>query len=431
MIADAREHPVFAGFELPENPYCSKADGDFKRGVDIRTLKTALRRPHVQVNPPWLWSFLLYDVDGADGETRWHDRGLPMPRWNAINRENGHSHTAYGLKSPVLLGENCQDAPLRWASAVESALREQIGGDVAYSGLLTKNPVHPEHRVLWGGKAYELDELAAFLPDLGKHRPLPHIRVEDYGIGRNVAVFNHVRFHAYREIRRHWDGGLDSWMAYLGDLAHDFTCIEHSNPLNRAETRGIGRSVGQWTWARMSPENWARKQARRGKAGGLASGTSRRARNAERDAEIVRLATAGKATQRAIAGRYGISQQAVSLIVKRNTSEAISGVSSHSASRIARPSAKRRKIPAPAALPENADMLPVEPLQPVAETADVPPVEPSAEDARRENARQWIANLLPDRKPSARKWTRKEPKPCFVTGEPRDGDPDDPDWMPF
>lgn len=181
---------------------------------------------------------------------------------------NGHSHTAYGLKSPVLLGENCQDAPLRWASAVESALREKIGGDVAYSGLLTKNPVHPAHRVLWGGKAYELDELASFLPDLGKHRPLPHTRVEDYGIGRNVAVFNHVRFHAYREIRRHWDGGLDSWMAYLGDLAYDFTCIEHSNPLNRAETHGIGRSVGKWTWARMTPASWARKQARRGKAGG-------------------------------------------------------------------------------------------------------------------------------------------------------------------
>ena len=185
------------------------------------------------------------------------------------------AHTAFALKSPVLIGENCGDAPLRWASAVEFALREKIGGDVAYSGLLTKNPVHPAHRVLWGRNAYELDELAAYLPDLGKHRPLPHVRVENYGIGRNVDVFNHVRFHAYREIRHRWDDGLDAWIVYLGDLAHDFTCMEHSIPLTRTETRGIGRSVGKWTWTRLTPQDWARKQARRGKIGGGGGGGGR------------------------------------------------------------------------------------------------------------------------------------------------------------
>ena len=91
MIADPREHPVFAGFELPRATHCTKPNADYTQGLVIRNMKTALSRSHLRVNPPWIWNFLIFDVDDADGERRWHDRGLPMPRWNAINRANGHS----------------------------------------------------------------------------------------------------------------------------------------------------------------------------------------------------------------------------------------------------------------------------------------------------------------------------------------------------
>lgn len=393
MLADPRESPVFAGFTLPEKPYCTKPDGDFKAGLQIRTLKTALTRPHIQVNAPWLLSFLLFDIDGPDGERRWHDRGLPAPRWNSINPANGHAHTAYGLKSPVLIGENCRDAPLRWASAVEYALREKIGGDVQYSGLLTKNPLHPHHRTLWGRNAYELDELAAFLPNLGKHKPLPHVRVENYGIGRNVSTFDHVRLYAYSQIRHHWEGGLDAWIAHLGDLAADYTAVEHTIPLDRTETRQIGRSIGKWTWARLTPAKWIERQSWRGKAGGLASGRAKRSRNAERDRAIVFLAEHGKCSQKAIADKYGLTQQAVSLIVRRDTSKAVSGRSSES---IRKPVAKRRTLPPPGELPATADLLPVKPF---------------VEDARRESAKKTIANLLPVRTPRKRDWTRQKAKP--------------------
>ena len=423
MIADPREHPVFAGFELPRATHCTKPNADYSHGLVIRNMKTALSRSHLRVNPPWIWNFLIFDVDDADGERRWHDRGLPMPRWNAINRANGHSQPAWAMAAPVLLGNDHREAPLRFACAIEGAMREQIGGDPCYNGIICKNPLHPSHRVLWGDVSYTLDQIAAYLPGLDRHKPKPHVPPESVGIGRNVHTYEYLRRYAYRAIREHWDGTLEAWMAHLGNVAANFTGNEHPEPLDRTETRHIGRSVGKWTWARMTPETWAAKQARRGKIGGLASGKARRAGNAERDAEIVRLATVGKATQRAIADRYGLTQQAVSLIVKRNTSEALYGAIHdgntsealcgviHDGKPAARPSAKRRKRLPPGELPETADMLPVEPWQPVAETADSAPVEPSAEDARRENARQWIANLLPDRKPSARKWKRKKPKP--------------------
>ena len=63
-------------------------------------------------------------------------------------------------------------------------------------------------------------------------------------------------------------------------------------------------------------------------------------------------------------------------------------------------------------------MLPVEPL-----------AEPSVDDAGRESARQWIANLQPARKPTKRKWkqpwTRKEPKPVVAV---QDAEPTNSDW---
>ncbi len=46
------QHPVLAGFELPRTTHCTKPDGDFARGVEIRTMRTALKRPHVCFNPP-------------------------------------------------------------------------------------------------------------------------------------------------------------------------------------------------------------------------------------------------------------------------------------------------------------------------------------------------------------------------------------------
>ena len=399
-MADPRGLPLFAGFELPEKPYCTKPDGDFKRGLEIRSLKTALTRPHVQFNPPWIWNCLIYDVDADDGERRWHDRELPMPRWNAINPRNGHSHTCYALKSPVLLGENCREAPLRWASAVESAMREKIGGDVQYAGLVAKNPLHPSHRTLWGRNAYELDELAAFLPNLGKHKPLPHVRAENYGIGRNVSTFDHVRIHAYREIRHHWEGGLDAWIAHLGDLAADYTGIEHTIPLDRTETRQIGRSIGKWTWSRMTPAKWIERQSWRGKAGGLASGKARRSRNAERDAEIIRLAVVGKVRNTAIAKQFGISEGAVRHIVKRGFPSMAELLPDMGSLRISKPVAKRRTLPPPGDLPATADMMPIEPM---------------LENARRESARKTIANLQPPVKTPRRKWTRKVAKPALAT----------------
>ena len=91
-------------------------------------------------------------------------------------------------------------APMRYLCAVESAMRERLGADRAYGGLITKNPAHGHWRTLWGPEhRYTLDELAEYLPGLEKH--IPRKRPELVGLGRNVDTFDWLRHHAYREIR--------------------------------------------------------------------------------------------------------------------------------------------------------------------------------------------------------------------------------------
>ena len=120
-----------------------------------------------------------------------------MPRWNSINPANGHAHTCFALSAPVLMDEAHRGAPYRFLAAVEGAIREQIGGDPAYVGLITKNPLHRAHRTLWGDTSYTLDELAAYLPGLDRHTPKPHVKPESVGIGRNVHTYEYLRQYAY------------------------------------------------------------------------------------------------------------------------------------------------------------------------------------------------------------------------------------------
>ena len=52
MIQDPRSIPCWRGFELPRTTHCTKPGGDFARGVEIRTMRTALKRPYARLLQP-------------------------------------------------------------------------------------------------------------------------------------------------------------------------------------------------------------------------------------------------------------------------------------------------------------------------------------------------------------------------------------------
>jgi hypothetical protein len=308
---------LFGGRErLPRRPYCSD---DLEQGLRIRGLAQALTRPYIQVNPPHLRVWSIFDVDRPGAGLAWEDANLPPPAWVTVNRQNGHAHLVWGLSAPVLTDSpDMRQAPMRYLCAVESAFRAKLDADAGYSGLITKNPVHPLWRLLRGPRlSYELGELAAYV-DLPKHAP-KRGKVEEIGLGRNVTLFDWLRYYAYRNVKRYklevrnfvaWQSHLNS-RALLrnGDFQH---------PLDGREVWHIARSVSKWTWRRFDIEASDRRFRELQAARGRASGEARLAGSEDKRASA-RLMRAQGMTQQSIAAALGVTQQAVSKWLRDTT----------------------------------------------------------------------------------------------------------------
>ena len=322
LCSDQEQIELFDSARWPRRPYCSD---DLESGLRIRSLKQALTKPYIQANPPHLRVWSVFDVDRPAGALAWEDANLPPPSWAATNKTNGHAHLVWGLRAPVLVdGLGARDAPLRYLCAVESLMRERLQADAGYSGLITKNPAHARWMLLRGPRlAYELAEIAEYLPGLEKHRPKR--RVEEAGLGRNVTLFDALRKWAYKGIRGYWGGGMDGWNAWVSacnsrGLIYN---ADFQHPLEGREVWHIAKSVAKHTWARFTPEGFSQWQAAQGAKGGKrnsaeaqaakgrASGQARQAASEDKRSSA-RLMRASGMTQAAIAAELGVGQGTVS-----------------------------------------------------------------------------------------------------------------------
>lgn len=290
----------------PRRPYCSD---DLANGLRIRSLAKALTHPYIQANPPHLRVWALFDIDRAGAALAWEDADLPPPTWTAINRQNGHAHSAWGLEVPVLVdGLGARDAPLRYLCAVESLMAERLQADPGFGGLITKNPAHPLWWTLKGPRlSYSLGELAEYLPGLEKHRPKRRAP-DQIGLGRNVALFDRLRQWAYRAIRPHWGGGLQGWNAWLSQCNSRALTYnaDFLTPLDGREVWHLARSVAKWTWRNTTAEGFSAWQAAQGRKAGIASGKVRRSASEDKRA-TARLMRAKGMPFRDIAAELGVS----------------------------------------------------------------------------------------------------------------------------
>jgi hypothetical protein len=264
---------------LPYNPYCTD---DLARGLMIRNKASAIQRRYIQHNPPPLLAHMVYDLDRPESASAWEDAYLPPPTWVAVNPENGHCHIAYGLIAPVARTDIALAAPLRLAAAIEFAYCMALGADRSYSGLITKNPLHPHWRVFSpAGNAanqgyYELGYLAEFV-DLPKKIPS---RKDATGSGRNVSLFNDLRLWSYRAVRNHWrPNGFKAWQSAVIEKAESLN--QFSEPLPHAELKATANSISKWTWRQFTPASFreyverthaSEIQSARGRLGGIAKG---------------------------------------------------------------------------------------------------------------------------------------------------------------
>jgi len=220
--------------------------------------------------------WLGFDVDRIGAAIDWSDRNAPAPTLTITNPENGHAHLLYALETSIRTAPDGKMKPLRYAAAVENALRKKLGADTGYSGLICKNPNHSHWKIsVWQPELYTLDWLADSL-DLNAANDKEI--VADYGLGRNCALFDKTRKWAYRAIRQGWPE-YDQWLQACYERACAYN-LQFATPLDENEIDGIAKSIARWTSKNFNESSFdeyikrthlSEIQSARGKKGGLIS----------------------------------------------------------------------------------------------------------------------------------------------------------------
>jgi hypothetical protein len=243
---------------------------DFGEGLRLRRRSFAQKRKHIQFNPAQMIGYLCFDVDKERAHESWHDANLPCPSLIVQNPENGHAHLLYALAAPVCRTDAARLKPLKFAAVVEEGLRLKLGADEGFAGLICKTPHHQAWRTFEPlfEAVYELGELAEWVDLPTKVPKRLGIRT---GIGRNVELFDRLRFWSYKWLADYKaQKDLEGWgRAVLGQCQkfNDF-----GQPLPDSEVRSVAKSVAKWTWThytgRMSDDDFSKLQAVRGKRKG-------------------------------------------------------------------------------------------------------------------------------------------------------------------
>lgn len=177
--------------------------------------------------------FLILDRDHDDWSI---PGGMPRPLLATITPTTGRHHLVWELAYPVSKSDFSRRAPLRLLAAVQRGLTFHLDADPAYTSSLTKNPLHPDWRLMpLGGRSVELREFDPWLlpPEPRRRRSWPEPR----GYGRNVCLFDRVRFWAY-----------DNWTgeeAAVHGVADRFNA-EFADPLDHKEVGYVARSICKW-----------------------------------------------------------------------------------------------------------------------------------------------------------------------------------------
>ena len=235
---------------LPHKPYFSD---DLHFGVRIAGKERAILAKYIQFNQPHAMFWLGFDVDRAGAAIDWSDRNAPAPTLTITNPDNGHAHLLYALKTSIRTAPDGKMKPLRYAAAVENALRKKLEADAGYSGLICKNPNHGHWKIaVWQPELYTLDWLADFL-DL--NAAYDKEIVGDYGLGRNCTLFDRTRKWAYRAIRQGWPE-YDQWLQACYERACVYN-LQFAAPLDENEVSAIAKSIAKWTGKNFSKETFS------------------------------------------------------------------------------------------------------------------------------------------------------------------------------
>lgn len=289
---------------LARKPRCSAT----KDHSVIRTAPNALLFPYIQPNSPMAYSRIVLDLDWHNPKHRFHnlplrylsearawenDLGVPEPNWVALSRDKNSAHIGYELETPVGRHEHAHIKPQRYMAAVETALALALGADEGFNGQLCKNPISSN----WD--LYRGPESGRDLHELADYVELTHKKIHAYNrthrgeIGRNVFLFDEVRFWAYDNIQACRESGYETWELTVISTAerlnssgyHHLADLKDHDLLPHSECKALGKSVARWVWAhhgkRTMTAAFSELQAWRGVRGAAASAKVKRERREE------------------------------------------------------------------------------------------------------------------------------------------------------
>ena len=254
---------------LPHKPYCSD---DLGHGVIIRPKKTAIQKPYIQHNPPCLITSLVFDIDRSDAYFAWSDANLPQPTWIAKNPKNCHAHIGYMLATPVCTTHRARQNVIEYLAKIEQAYGLALGADRGYSGLITKNPCNNTWEThIFDVQPYELGYLADFV----ELQELKTDLREVSGLGRNCAMFDTVRYWAYKAIRAHLSDGFDNWHSEVLEQTKNANNA-FIQPLPYSVVKATAKSIARWVWRNHAEAHakFIERQISKGRLGGLKSDSS-------------------------------------------------------------------------------------------------------------------------------------------------------------
>jgi len=334
--------PLFADSgRLARKPRCSMT----KDHCVIRTAPNALVYPYIQPNSPMAYARIVFDLDWHQWQHRLHDLplrylaeahawendlGVPEPNWVALSKDKNSAHVGYELATPVGRHEHARIKPQQYLAAVESGLALKLGADEGFTGQLCKNPLHSN----WD--FYRGPDCGRDLHDLAEYVELTTKKIQAYNreprgeIGRNVFLFDEVRFWSYDSIHAYRAAGYEAWEQAVIATAERINTASYEHLPNLvgrgllafSECKAIGKSVARWTWANHGKgkltDEFSKLQARRGALGAAAAAKVKREQREEQIvAAIGQLTSQGQiATMSKVAELIGCSKGTLSMHYK-------------------------------------------------------------------------------------------------------------------
>lgn len=257
------------------------ATDDLSAGAWREQRERALRRQYVESSPRAIVAAVVIDVDRPDAVLRAFERPSdhPVPSW-VVEGNKGHGHVGWWLAAPVCRTDAGRVDPLRYLARMTEGLRRSLDGDPAYTGLLTRNPLHSDADVIWGtDRTYSLRELGT----IHTPRQLPRKPERASGLGRNVSMFDQARHQVY---------GLhdpampmDEWHRIVVQHCHAVNSTFDEalgGPLPFSEVQATASSISRWVRRNFTMSK-SEYQAMRGRKGAAASRETRRAAMIERN----------------------------------------------------------------------------------------------------------------------------------------------------